>query len=112
MKDWPYAMLTKNAAQHGGVEAYCNDLRHEGFVAGKEKGVLEGLGIAGVFSLACLTIRKIYLDYKKEKESSIKRAEMAETALKEYLEQTENSTPENNTKEKEARNETDEKYKE
>lgn len=107
MEDWPYARLTKNAAQHGGVEAYCNDLRHEGFVAGKEKGIIEGLGVAGIIVLIYQTARKKYLSYKKEKEDSIKRAEMAETALKKYIEQSERNASENDIKKKEVQNEID-----
>lgn len=50
--DWSYAVLSKDAAGHGGPEAYLELVKAEGYVAGQTTAVSRGLQFPPLLVLA------------------------------------------------------------
>ncbi len=56
--DWSYAVLSKDAAGHGGPEAYLELVKAEGYVAGLNDGRVQGLAVSALVSAGIFVIKE------------------------------------------------------
>lgn len=56
--DWSYAVLSKDAAGHGGPESYLGLVKAEGYVAGLNDGRVQGLAVSALVGAGIFVIKE------------------------------------------------------